>query len=232
MQPPGVDNENSQVSDGNKIEYTLRVQNPQEQRLCDNYRVNFNTVEFEGPIIFPSLPPGHTFVLTSSQMQILTTRGSFYSQASENTHGHMSKLRSVCKSCVQRPDLDMTVLGLTVFPPSLIGNVAVWFSELPYSLIHTRDQWHKMFMETYFPLYNQLNHKEKLNNVVALPGEYVINSCDRFTALLISVPNQHIDNESLKEHFYRVLDDNGKIVIDTNEQDHMVSALLKRSLRS
>ena len=54
-----------------------------------------------------------------------------------------------------------------------------------------------------------------MNNFVALPGESFSSSWDRFTSFLRSVPNHHIDDESLKEYFYRGQDDNNKAVLDT-----------------
>ena len=50
---------------------------------------------------------------------------------------------------------------------------------------------------------------------MALPGESVISSWDRFTSFLISVPNHRIDDESLKEYFSREKYDNNKAVLDT-----------------
>jgi len=72
-----------------------------------------------------------------------------------------------------------------------------------------------VFMAKYFPLSKKLNHKDKLNKFVALLGESVSSSWDRFTAFIRSVMNYHIDAESLKEYFYRGQDDNGKAVLDT-----------------
>ena len=50
---------------------------------------------------------------------------------------------------------------------------------------------------------------------MAIPGESVSSSWDRFTLFLRSVPNYRIDDESLKEYFYRGHDDNNKGVLDT-----------------
>uniref|UniRef100_M1DIZ9 Integrase core domain containing protein n=1 Tax=Solanum tuberosum TaxID=4113 RepID=M1DIZ9_SOLTU len=50
---------------------------------------------------------------------------------------------------------------------------------------------------------------------MALLGESVSSSWDRFTTFITSVPNNRIDDESLKEYFYRGQDDNGKAVLDT-----------------
>ena len=50
---------------------------------------------------------------------------------------------------------------------------------------------------------------------MALPGESVSSSWDRFTSFLRSVPNHRIDDESLKEYFNRGQDDNNKVVLDT-----------------
>ncbi|XP_049383860.1 uncharacterized protein LOC125848070 [Solanum stenotomum] len=70
-------------------------------------------------------------------------------------------------------------------------------------------------MTKYFPLSKKLNHKDKLNNFVALPGESVSNSWDRFTTFIRTVPNHRIDDKSLKDYFYRGQDDNIKVVLDT-----------------
>ena len=54
-----------------------------------------------------------------------------------------------------------------------------------------------------------------MNNFVALLGESVSSSWDRLTSFLKSVLNHRIDDESLKEYFYRGQDDNNKAVLDT-----------------
>ena len=54
-----------------------------------------------------------------------------------------------------------------------------------------------------------------MNNFVALPVESVSSSWDKFTSFLRSVPNHRINDESLKEYFYRGHDDNNKAVSDT-----------------
>ncbi|XP_049406169.1 uncharacterized protein LOC125869772 [Solanum stenotomum] len=141
--------------------------------------------------------------------------GLFTSLASEDPHAHVAKLRSVCKSCVGRPDLDMDIIGLRVFPLSLAGDATVWFTELPYNSIYTWDKLTQLFLARLFPVSKKLNHKDKLNNLVALPRQSVSSSWDRFTAFIRGVPNHRIDDESLKEYFYRGQDDNSKVVLDT-----------------
>ncbi|TMW88876.1 hypothetical protein EJD97_017961, partial [Solanum chilense] len=64
-------------------------------------------------------------------------------------------------------------------------------------------------------VFKKLNHKDRVNNFVALPGESVSSSWDRFTSFLRSIPNHRINDESLKEYFYRGRDDNSKAVLDT-----------------
>lgn len=51
------------------------MQDQPEPRLHDNYRVEFNIFKSERPVVLPPLPPGHTFVVISSLMQMLTTMG-------------------------------------------------------------------------------------------------------------------------------------------------------------
>ena len=50
---------------------------------------------------------------------------------------------------------------------------------------------------------------------VALLRESVSSSFDRFTSFLRSVRNHRLDEESLKEYFYRAQDDNNTAVFDT-----------------
>ena len=54
-----------------------------------------------------------------------------------------------------------------------------------------------------------------MNNFVALPGESISSSWDRFTSFFRGVPNHRIDDESLNEYFYRGQDDNNKALLDT-----------------
>ena len=91
--------------------------------------------------------------------------------------------------------MELDVIGLRVFPLSLTGEVAIWFTELPYNSIFTSNQLRDVFLARYYPVYKKLNNKEKVNNFVALPGESVSNSWDRFTPFLRSVPNHRIDDE-------------------------------------
>ena len=121
----------------------------------------------------------------------------------------------MCKSCVQRPDLDLDVIGLRVFPLSLMGESAIWLTELPYNLILTWNQLRDIFLARYYPVCKKLNNKDRVNNFVALPGESVSSSWDRFTSYFRSVPNHRIDDESLKEYFDRGQGDNNKAVLDT-----------------
>ena len=76
-------------------------------------------------------------MVTSSLMQMLTARGLFSGLPSEDPHDHISKVRTVCKSCVGRPDLDLDVLGLRVFSLAVTGEAAMWFTELSYNSIFT-----------------------------------------------------------------------------------------------
>ena len=87
--------------------------------------------------------------------------------------------------------------------------------DLPYNSIFTWNQLRYVFFARYYPVSKKLNHKDRVDNFVALPGDSVSSSWDRFTSFLRSVPNHRIDDESLKEYFYWGQDDNKKAVLDT-----------------
>ena len=108
-------------------------------------------------------------MVTSSLMQMLTARGLFSGLPSEDPHAHIAKVRAVCKSCVGRPDLDLDEIGLRVFPLSLTGEAAIWFTELPYNSIFTWNQLKDVFLARYYPVSKKLNHKDRVNNFVELP---------------------------------------------------------------
>ena len=105
-------------------EHQQRGQNP-APRLQAYYRGYHNIADSDGPLVLPPLPLGHTFVVSSSLMQMLTARGLFSGLPSEDPHAHIAKVRAVCKSCVGRLDLDLDVIGLLVFPLSLTGEAAI-----------------------------------------------------------------------------------------------------------
>ena len=139
---------------------------------------------------------------------MLTARGLFSGLPYEDPHAHIAKLRSVCKSCIGRLDLDMDVIGLRVFPLLLTGESVMWFTELLYNSIYTWGQLRDMFLAQYYRMSKKLNHKDRVNNFVALLGELVSRSWERFTSFVRSVLNHNIDDESLKEYFY-----GGKMII-------------------
>ena len=57
-------------------EYQQRGKNP-VPRPQAYYRGYDNISDSDGPLVMPPLPTGHTFVVTSSLMQMLTARGFF-----------------------------------------------------------------------------------------------------------------------------------------------------------
>ena len=109
----------------------------------------------------------------------------------------------------------MDIIGLKVFPLSLMGEAAIWFTELSYNSIYTWEQLRDVLIASYYPVSKNFNHKDRLNNFFPLPRESVSISWDRFSSFLRSVPNHHIYDESLKEYFWRGKDDNNKVVLDT-----------------
>ena len=68
---------------------------PRPQAYCRGYD---NIVDSDGPLVLPLLPTGHTFVVTSSLMQMLTARGLFLGLPSEDPHAHIAKVRAMCIS--------------------------------------------------------------------------------------------------------------------------------------
>ena len=61
----------------------------------------------------------------------------------------------------------------------------------------------------------KLNHNDMMTNFVELLGESVSSSWDRFTSFVRGFLNHNINDESLKEYFYKGQDHNNKAVTDT-----------------
>ena len=51
-------------------------------------------------------------MVTSSLMQMFTVIGLFSGLPSEDPHAHIAKVRTLCKTCVGRHDLDLDVIGI------------------------------------------------------------------------------------------------------------------------
>ena len=96
---------------------------------------------------------------------MLTARGFFSRVPFEHTHAHIAKVRAVCKSCVGRPDLNMDVIGLRGFPLSLMGEAAIWFTELPCNSIFTWNQLRDVFLARYYPVSKKLNSKDRVKTL-------------------------------------------------------------------
>ena len=64
----------------------------------------------------------------------------------------------------------MDIIGLKVFPLSLMGETTIWFSELPYNSIYTWEQLRDVFLARYFPISKKHNHKDRMKNFVTFPG--------------------------------------------------------------
>ena len=124
--PPLVDSHNLVILE-NPGDDVLRRQ-PPAPRPQEFYRVNVNITYSNGPLLLPPLPQGHTFVVTTRFMHMLTAGGLFTMLQSMYPQDHISKLRSVCKSCVGSRDLDIDIIGLRVFPLSLTGEAATLFT--------------------------------------------------------------------------------------------------------
>ena len=111
--------------------------------------------------------------------------------------------------------MDLDVIELRVFFLSLMGEAAIWFTNLPYNSIFIWNQLRDVFLARYYPIPKKLNHKDRVNNFVARPGYSDSSSWNRFSSFLRSFPNHRINDESLKEYFYQGQDDNNKAVLDT-----------------
>lgn len=134
--PPPVDALHDQLLPENRGKAKIRRQ-PPALRPQEYYRGYDNITYSDGPLVLPHLPHGHTFVVASNLMQMLIARGLFSELPFEDPHAQIAKVRSVRKSCVGRPDLNIDVIGLRVFPLPLMGEAAIWFTELPYNSIYT-----------------------------------------------------------------------------------------------
>ena len=66
--------------------------------------------------------------------------------------------------------MDLDVIGLRVFPLTLTGESTVWFTELPYNSIFIWNKLWDVFLECYYLVSKKLNHKDRVNNFLALPG--------------------------------------------------------------
>ncbi|TMX03846.1 hypothetical protein EJD97_013572, partial [Solanum chilense] len=127
---------------------------PPSPRPQEYYRGYENIADSDGLLVFHHLPHATLLWLPF-----------------EDPHADIAKVGKVCKSCVGRPDMNMDGIELRVFPLSLTGESAIWFTDLPCNSIFTWNQLRDSFLPRYYPVSKKLNHKDRANNFVALPGE-------------------------------------------------------------
>ena len=89
--PPPVNVRNRVVSDNPGEGYPRRQ--PLVPRPQEYYSGNVNITDSDGPLVLPPLPHDHTFVVTSSLMQMLTAISLFLWLPSAEPHAHIAKLR-------------------------------------------------------------------------------------------------------------------------------------------
>lgn len=142
-------------------------------------------------------------MVNNNLIQILKSIGLFlYGLPLEDPYSYTSnKVKSVCISSVERPTLNIDTIRLRVFSLLFTCDDTIWLFELLYNSITTWDGVHKVFLDKYFPLSKKLNLKDKLYKFIALHGESVRSFWDRFIGFMKSVPNPHIDDDSLNEYF-------------------------------
>ena len=84
--------------------------------------------------------------------------------------------------------MDLDVIGLRVFSLSLTAEAAIWFTELPYNSIFTWNQLRDVFLARYYPVSKKLNHKDRVNNFLALLDDSVSSCWNRFISLFEKCP--------------------------------------------
>ena len=107
---------------------------------------------------------------------MLIARGLFSGLPSEDPYDQIAKMRFACKSFVGKPDLDMDIIGLRVFPLLLTGEAAIWFTELSYNSIYTWDHLRDVFLARLYLVSKKFNHKDRVKNFLALPRESMSSS--------------------------------------------------------
>lgn len=96
MQPHGVVNVSFHGHGGHLVMWKECITR-RHREGSDNYRIHYNSIESTGVIFLPPLPKGNSFVVNSSLMQMLTTRGLFAGLPSEDhQYACMTRLMSVC----------------------------------------------------------------------------------------------------------------------------------------
>ena len=128
-QPPQPVNAHNQVIVENPGEGAMRRW-PPAIRTQEYYMGNANIADSDRPLVLPPLPQCHSFVVTSSLMQMLTTRGLFFEATiwgSILSHPQAEVgVQELCREVVLRHGCHR----VRVFPLSLTGghNLVCWVS--------------------------------------------------------------------------------------------------------
>lgn len=108
----------------------------------------------------------------------------------------------------------MNVMRLIVFPLSLVKDAAIWFDKLAYKSFYTQDQFRNVFLaRQYYGVQKpqQQRQSEKLYGTTQGVGKYLLG---KIYCIREMVPNHYIDDELLKNYFYRGQHDNNSDVLN------------------
>lgn len=101
--------------------------------------------------------------------------------------------------------LSMDALGLHVFPMTLTGNAALWFSKHPQRVITSWVELQHTFLTRFFIRPNRFKLRDRIISFQQFPGDSLMSTWERYKECLRNAQDHGIYNSTLVLSFYQAL---------------------------
>lgn len=165
------------------------------------------------PILYPDLE-GMEYYLSPKLIHMMKDIA-FARTEDEDPNHHLTKVYDICDT-FGPAGIPKEFVLLKLFRWSLKDKAFTWLQSLPNNSITSWMGCTKEFIQKFTSFDKMLQIKRDITNFFQKIGESFAQAWERFSRLLMSVPNHGFKDYSIVQYFYNGLTDNTKQMIDSS----------------